>query len=147
MAILVLIGALVLVGIILRLLHREEPVSKTDAHEEPVATPEEVDSDGDGVCCGLHEICSKSAEKAGKIIYFDDDELDRFAHRKASDYTPGEIDEFRDVLLTLPPEEITQWQDSLSMRSITPPSELRDEMLLLLEEIAFNDPAKHQNDK
>ncbi len=143
MAFLVLIGALVLVGVVLRLLHHDDPPASSTADETPPSSS--VDIDEPEICCGLHEICSKSAERAGEIVYFDDEELDRFAQRDdATTYTSAEIEEFRDILMTLPPDEIAQWQESLAMRKIPLPAEIRDEMILLLDEIALR-PVKTSN--
>lgn len=136
MAFLVLIGALVIVGAILRLLHRDD--SPASSLHEILPTDHAADSGEPEICCGLHEICSKSAQRAGEIVYFDDEELDRFAQRGDSEfYTPDEVEEFRDILMTLPPDEIVQWQESLTMRKIPVPVEIRDEMILLLDEIAL----------
>lgn len=132
MAFLVLIGALVIVGAVLRLLHHDDPSA---SGQTPVS--ETGNTDDPEICCGLHEICSKSAQRAGEILYFDDEELDRFAQRGTSDYTSAEIEEFRDILMTLPPDEIAQWQESLVMRKIPVPAEIRDEMIILLDEIAL----------
>lgn len=135
MAFLVLIGALVIVGAVLRLLHHDDP--SASASGETPAVSETGNTDDPEICCGLHEICSKSAQRAGEILYFDDEELDRFTQRGTSDYTSAEIEEFRDILMTLPPDEIAQWQESLVMRKIPVPAEIRDEMIILLDEIAL----------
>ncbi|MDE6542676.1 MAG: hypothetical protein K2K76_01790 [Muribaculaceae bacterium] len=137
MAFLVLIGALVLVGAVLRLLHHEEP-SVSETSETSVSVSDTVTTGEPEICCGLHEICSKSAQRAGEIVYFDDEELDRFSQRADDDqYTSAEVEEFRDILMTLPVGEIAQWQESLAMRKIPVPAEIRDEMIILLDEIAL----------
>lgn len=88
-------------------------------------------------CCGLHLICEKDAER--KLIsntpeYFDDEELDRFKGRGADEYSDEEIEEFRDILLTMKIVEIADWNASLEMRGIVPPVEIKDEMLLIIED-------------
>lgn len=85
-------------------------------------------------CCGTHAICEKIRPTADpdQIIYFDDHELDAFAHQDPATYTPDQIETFRDILLTLPPQEIPQWEHSLTLRSITPPEEIRQEMIMIL---------------
>lgn len=140
MAFVVLIGSLIVAGVILKLLHRED-----NNEASPVATDkEETTEDDNGVCCGLHEICSKSAQRAGEIVYFDDDELDRFAGRNVdAAFTAEELEEFRDVMLTLRPEEITLWQESLVARNIPVPQEIRDEMILLLDDAATGQAPTH----
>ena len=136
MSFIVIIGSLVIVGVILRLLHRDAPVEKRQGEIITDGMEVENDNDENEVCCGLHEICSKSAQRADRIIYFDDEELDRFKDRSESDMTAEDIEEFRDVLLTLPYDEITLWQESLVARGITVPQIIRDEMIILLEDVA-----------
>jgi hypothetical protein len=67
------------------------------------------------------------------VVYYDDEELDAYAGRPEDRYTEAEVDRFRDVLLTMRPEEVAGWSVSLSRRGITPPEEIRDEMLLMME--------------
>ena len=130
MVFLVLIGSLVIVGVILKILHREDTAA--DLVEKKA-----VDNNADdNICCGLHDICSKSAQRIDLPIYFDDEELDRFVGMDDITYSPGEIDEFREILHTLPPGEIVLWQDSLTARNIAVPDEIRDEMIILLDEFA-----------
>lgn len=140
MAFVVLIGSLIVAGVILKLLHREDK----DTASSATAGKEDSQENQSEVCCGLHEICSKSAQRAGEIVYFDDDELDRFAGRNVdAAFTAEELEEFRDVMLTLRPEEITLWQESLVARNIPIPQEIRDEMILLLEDAAAGSTSKH----
>ncbi len=69
------------------------------------------------------------------MVYFDDEELDRFIGRKADEYTPEEIEEFRDVLLTLLPEDVAGWSRSIQVRGITLPSEIREELLMIVSDL------------
>lgn len=85
------------------------------------------------VCCGTHAICEKGLPPA-EPVYFDDEELDRFAGRAASDYSTAEADEFRDVMLTMSPDEIAPWARSLQLRGIELPAPVRDELLLIVAE-------------
>lgn len=140
MAFVVLIGSLIVAGVILKLLHREDK----DTASSATAGKEDSQENQSEVCCGLHEICSKSAQRAGEIVYFDDDELDRFAGRNAdAAFTAEELEEFRDVMLTLRPEEITLWQESLVARNIPVPQEIRDEMIMLLEDVSARQTSLH----
>lgn len=59
-----------------------------------------------GLCCGLHAICEKGLPKSAEDLYFDDEELDRFRGKKPSEYTDDEIEEFRDVMMTVPADEL-----------------------------------------
>ena len=86
------------------------------------------------VCCGLHAICEKTGQINEPPIYYDDEELDRFAGREASDYTDVETEEFRDILLTLLPSDAPGWAVSLEKRRINLPEALKPELELLLFE-------------
>lgn len=148
---LIILAALVAVGLPLWLLHRRdtaddvqsppppppEPLPKT---EESAPAPDiEIDSDA---CCGMHITCEKDsllASVSREVEYFDDEELDRFAGRGAEDYSPEEIEEFRDVLLTLLPSDIAPWARSIQLRGITLPSEVREELLMIVAEARKGD--------
>ena len=69
-----------------------------------------------------------------EIIYYDDEELDRFAGRSQDSYTPEEEDEFREVLMTLRPEDVAGWARSITQRRLELPSDVRDELLMLVNE-------------
>ncbi len=153
---LIILAALVGVGLPLYLLHRadEKRAAKNrpaGGDSTPAISPEpsptvgggeraEIDgaaSDDDEVCCGLHMTCEKDsllADVSQTIDYFDDEELDRFAGRDADCYSPQETEEFRDVLLTLLPADIAPWARSIQLRGITLPSEVREELLMIVAE-------------
>ena len=90
-----------------------------------------IASDGEE-CCGLHAVCEKGLSPAEGPVYFDDEELDRFAGRQPDSYTESEVEEFREVLYTLLPSDIYPWGASLTRRDIALPSSLRDEWLMLV---------------
>lgn len=87
-------------------------------------------------CCGLHLICEQELDSVieGKIIYYDDEELDVYAGRDPEDYTEAETEEFREILLTMLPQDVPGWARSLDRRGIRPPAEIRQEILILLSE-------------
>lgn len=88
-----------------------------------------------GECCGKHAVCEKQrlAELAAKKeLYYEDEELDRFAGRSSDSYNELEIEEFRYVLNTLKPEEISPWLESLTVRGVTVPDDLKDEAYMFL---------------
>ena len=58
----------------------------------------------------------------------------RFRGRAPEDYTDEETDEFRDVLYTMREEEVAGWARSLHLRGIELPEEVRDEVILIVEE-------------
>lgn len=105
--------------------HPEEATEKTDAPAE---------EDHGELCCGKHLVCEKplSPRPGEKPVYFDDEELDRFAGRDAEAYEPEEIDEIREVMMTLLPDDVAGWARSIQLRGIALPNELRDELFLLV---------------
>ncbi len=132
MPILILLSALVVVGLACYIpwaISRKRNPAEAVVNEPPEG------------CCGQHQICERdsllsavSATK-GEVEYFADEELDRFAGRKADAYSDAEIEEFRDVLLTLQPDEIAPWGRSIQLRGITLPTPVRDELLLLVADL------------
>ncbi|WP_290379451.1 phospholipase [uncultured Muribaculum sp.] len=130
--ILIILSTLAIVGLVLWIFdhfsHKSEPgtdsASATDTEE-----PE--------VCCGMHITCEKDsllASVSETIDYFDDEELDRFCGREADQYEEAEIEEFRDVLLTLRPDDIAPWARSIQLRGIKLPASVKDELLMIVAE-------------
>ncbi len=66
--------------------------------------------------------------------YFDDEELDRYAGRSADSYSDRETEEFREVLLTLLPDDVAPWARSIQLRGIELPEAVREELLLIVSE-------------
>lgn len=134
---LIILVALVGVGLVLYLFHRRD-VRRGEAQAPTRGPMTDVPPGEDGeVCCGMHATCEKDSLLAGvseKIEYFDDEELDRFAGREPESYTPEETEEFRDVLLTLIESDVAPWARSLQLRGINLPTDVRDELLLLVAE-------------
>lgn len=87
-------------------------------------------------CCGLHLVCEKDSlsPMSGEIIYYDDEELDRFIGRAPDSYSAEEVEEFRDILMTLRPDDVAGWARSITQRHIELPGDVRDELLLLVNE-------------
>lgn len=128
---LIILAALVAVGLPLYLLYRRD--MRREGPDMPQVNQPAVAAG----CCGQHEVCERDlliADAAAAIEYFDDEELDRFSGRAADDYDEAEVNEFRDVLLTLRPGDIAPWGRSVQLRGITLPSALRDEFILLASE-------------
>jgi len=115
---LVIFIAIVVIGIILYLTdvfyyrkrhpRREEEADANINFADSEKTDSRLLDESGGICCGAHTVCEKTnlSPLTGDVVYFDDEELDRFIGRKADEYTPEEIEEFRDVLLTLLPEDV-----------------------------------------
>lgn len=125
--------ALLFTGGVLYALHRRDLRRHPVAQEEEPASGEEDDSQ----CCGMHITCEKDsllASVSDEIVYYDDEELDRFRGRGADDYEDGEIEEFRNVLLTLLPQDIAGWGRSIQLRGIELPSVVREELLMIVAE-------------
>lgn len=133
---LVILGVTLLTGLLLYLTHRPDaPLTGEEPEEAPAdaAEPEE--------CCGLHAVCEKKIDSA-EPLYFDDEELDRYAGREPGSYTDDEEEEFRRVLYTLLPADVYPWGASLTLRGIALPTPLRDEWVMLCEDADANREVK-----
>lgn len=138
---LILLGSMIFVGGVLYAFHRRDLKRGEDqAPTLPRVTdppmPENA-ADDEEVCCGLHMTCERDSLLAGisqEIEYFDDEELDTFAGRESDSYTDVEIDQFRDVMLTLLPDDIAPWARSIQLRGINLPTEVREELLMIVAE-------------
>lgn len=131
-AALIIFMALVVVGGVLYIHHRL-------TYKPDPATVADVDtsSDQSDGCCGMHVVCERDSllsTVSDSIVYYDDEELDVFRGREADDYTDEEIEQFRDVLLTLLPTDIAGWGRSVQQRGITLPSAVRDELIMIVSE-------------
>lgn len=146
---LIILGVTIVVGVALYLAdrlhgHRKEESSETEppeaaeaasgatSAEQPAAEAPGAGKHGP-LCCGQHLVCEKYPP-SDKIIYYDDEELDRFAGRSGDDYTDEEIEEFQEVLMTLRPEDALGWSRSVEQRHITLPADVRDGLMLLIAE-------------
>lgn len=89
-----------------------------------------------GSCNGDNAKCEQECmmEAATKPIeYFDDEELDKYRHRPSDCYTDDEADEFAEVMYTMKPEEVKEWNRSLILREINVPDQIKDEMIAMME--------------
>ena len=114
---LIILLALVVTGVILYIHHRL--TDKNDPTEE--SKPDNNAADRPEGCCGQHLVCEKESLLAGvskDIEYYEDEELDAYRGMKPDEYTDEQIDQFRDVLYTLRPEEIGGWARSIQLRKI-----------------------------
>ena len=111
---------------------------KAHPEEEGKAAGETETPHNPELCCGRHLICEKTLtpDPGEKPVYFDDEELDRFAGRGADDYAEEEIEEIREVMMTLRREETEEWVRSIRLRDIELPTPLRDELFMLLDDTA-----------
>ncbi|MDE7413510.1 MAG: phospholipase [Muribaculaceae bacterium] len=145
---LIILAVTIITGIILYFFDRRKsdaqlnrecyPIPDTNDNSTPAAAETSDSQEKDsGECCGLHLVCEKelNAIADNKILYYDDEELDRFAGRTPEEYEAEEIEEFRDVMMTLLPQDVPGWARSLDRRHIQPPQEIRDELLIMLGEL------------
>jgi len=125
-------GIIILFGIFLYINARPKSKVTTNQVSEPIEEPIQIASD----CCGAHEICEfdESAYNEEIITYFDDEELDELRNVRESDLTPENIDDLREVLYTLRPEEIGKWLISIGRRHIHLPAILQQEARQLMTE-------------
>lgn len=108
------------------------------AEEVPPEPPTDSATDDSEECCGMHITCERDSlltAVSPEIVYYDDEELDRFRGRGAEEYTDEEIEEFRDVLLTLLPDDIAGWGRSVQQREIELPTPIRQELLMIVAEV------------
>lgn len=125
--------ALVVVGGVLYALHRygeaHPSANAAKAPSQPVEPEEE--------CCGMHVTCERDSLLAAvskDIEYYDDEELDAYKGVDPADYTPEQVEQFRDVLLTLLPDDIAGWARSIQLRGIQLPLEVKDELIMIVAE-------------
>ena len=124
---LIIILSILLLGLLAAIFQRRP---KEDAPTVP-------QNPADMECCGQHEVCEKESLLAAlskQIEYYDDEELDRFKGREATEYSPDEIEEFRQILYTMRSDETAGWVRSLQLRQVALPEELRDEVLMIVGE-------------
>ncbi len=137
--------AMVVTGIVLYVHHRltDKDDKPADAIQQEVQQPVADRPEG---CCGQHLVCEKESLLAGvskEIVYYEDEELDAYRGMGADEYNEEQIEQFRDVLYTLRPEEIGGWARSIQLRQIELPSVVRDELVMLAAEA--RDTLNHNN--
>ena len=106
--------------------------SRKNPKEELTEPPVEIPLD----CCGAHEVCEfeEMLKNPDEIVYYEDEDLDRYRGMAPDQYNDQQIEEFRDVLYTLHSEEIRKWLLSIERRKIQLPSILKQEAFQLLTE-------------
>lgn len=92
--------------------------------QEPSRCPEHTCSG----CCGGTSCFNAKEKHTPRIVYFEDEELDRFRSRNGVDYTPSEVAEWQEVLRTLKDNELAPWRRSIGLRRLVMPSEVRNEL-------------------
>ncbi len=123
---LIILAVTVVTGLVLFLTHKGD----SPQPDKPIE-PEKPETEASSLCCGRHAVCEKGLLTDAADLYYDDEELDRFAGRPGPDFTPEETEEFRQVLYTLLPSEVAAWGNALTHRNISIPDDLRDEFIML----------------
>lgn len=62
------------------------------------------------------------------ILYYEDEELDRFRGRAATEYSDREAGEFREVLETLSNADLSGWVTSIHRRGLHFPVQVAEEV-------------------
>lgn len=145
---LVILAAMVVIGLLLFITdvtyyrHKHPSPEEIEKKRETlksgsagITDPSQESAHGE-ICCGQHLVCEKTTLSivTDEVIYYDDEELDRFSGRSPESYTNEETEEFRDILLTLLPEDVAGWAKSITLRNIELPFEVKDELLMLVSE-------------
>ena len=119
--ILLIVAGLVFALVVTRYNKKEEPKKMDDRPAD---------------CCGAHEVCESESllNSSEEIVYYDDEELDVYICKPGNSYNDNEIDQFREILLTLQEKEVAAWLRSLQMRGIIPPDIVKEEALMIVAE-------------
>ncbi len=128
-----IVSAAVILALILWRMHYKGLIT----HEEEPKLPKVVDKNIE--CCGEHDVCEAETllTLTEEIIYYSDEELDTYRGRQEDEYSDSEIEEFRDVLLTLQQHEVSGWLKSLNLRRIEMPFQVKEEALMMVEEFRW----------
>ena len=135
-AALIILALIVVVGLLAWLLdkifYRRLMVKEGGSCDEEATAAEEEETE----CCGMHAVCEKDllSPVSDEYEYYDDEELDAYRGRGAESYTDEEVEQFRDVLLTLRPDDVAGWSRSMQLRGIELPPEVRAELLMIVGE-------------
>ena len=136
LTILVVGGAIV--WLIDRLFYHKDMGKNADETEENPTADVKASNGCADESCGLRTICPSEQILAGEcrqeIIYYDDEELDAFAGRDENSYSDAELEQWRDVLYTLKPDDLLGWGQSVKHRGLVMPATIRDEFLQLAGE-------------
>lgn len=90
-------------------------------------------------CCGAHEVCEFDELRTKvDVVYYEDEELDRYKGMDESEYNDEQIEEFRDVLYTLKENELPGWLKSIELREINLPIILQSEARQLIADAINN---------
>ncbi|MGI6222603.1 MAG: hypothetical protein ACOYJG_03225 [Prevotella sp.] len=111
-----------------------EIIQQHRGKSQPVVQPKATSC---ATCDGINAKCEQECmmEAATKdVVYFNDEELDAYRGRQSNQYTDKEADEFADVMYTMRPEEVKEWNRSLILRGVNMPDQIKDEFISLVNE-------------
>ena len=135
--ILILIIGVLVLGLIAALTEIRHSYKRRAAEAKGESFPEELVRVVPQGCCGMHITCEKdsllTAVSKG-IVYYDDEELDRYAGVLPEEYSTEAVEEFEEVLSTLQEEEVPSWIRSLQMRQIQMPVSIKEQALFIVSE-------------
>ena len=121
--IIICVAAIVVLGVVVALFSRGSGDDNI-----VVASGDCSSCDGNDPKC--EQVCMMEAATK-EIEYFDDEELDVFKGRPSDSYSETEIEQFRDVVYTMRPDEVAAWCRSITLRGILLPDELKYEIIIL----------------
>lgn len=127
-----------------RYMTRKKEGTLKPGETSPLETTVEVPDE----CCGQHSTCERDSLLAAiskEIVYYNDEELDRFRGKESEDYTDQEADEFREIFYELREIEVAGWVRSLQLRGIEMPDQIKDEVLLIVRERRFRPVNGHDD--
>ncbi len=110
-------------------------VSRRSRENAEDSSGKEVASD----CCGAHDVCETESllSSSTEILYYEDEELDRFSDAVQNSFTDDSVEEFREVLYSLKESEVSAWLKSLHLRRVTIPEIIKEEALMIVSERRF----------
>jgi len=123
--------AMVVIGLILYI-HDRITNKPDDAPQEP--QQEASHDDCNDECCGINEVCPSEMMLKhidDPVAYYEDEELDTFRGRDATNYSDDELEQWRDVLYTLKHDELLAWERSVKKRGIAMPEVIKQELISL----------------
>ena len=120
-----LLLSLVLLGAVVAFTQRKKP-------DEPLVLAKGDCSTCDGTASTMCEQECMMKAATEPIEYFDDEELDEYRGRGSDAYTDEEAEQFREVMLTMRPDEIAAWGRSLRLREVSLPDQVKDDYTMLI---------------
>ena len=111
----------------------EERVERVERGEE--CNSPKLQEECDDECCGTHDVCPSEMmlkHMNDPVVYYEDEELDAFKGRAANEYTPDEVEQWRDVLYTLQHDDLMGWERSVKKRGIVMPEVIKEELISLI---------------